>query len=139
MDPAYREEIRIPAVLGSEKDVRERAASFAGAAGFGKERIEDIKTAVSEAVLNAIEHGVSSNAAETVLIRLFRETDGMSVEVASRGKPFSLPDAKPDIGAKIKGTDRPRGWGLYFMKQLADRVSVSYEGGVTRTAMKFLL
>ena len=50
-------DLSIPSELGYERVVREAAASFAHRLGFATERVEDLKTAVSEACLNAIEHG----------------------------------------------------------------------------------
>ena len=47
----------IPSVLGWERVAVDLAASVARQMGFPSERVEDIKTAVSEATLNAIEHG----------------------------------------------------------------------------------
>ena len=138
MNEATTDEFHIPAVPGSEKSARVRAAAFADETGFGAERVEDIKTAVSEAVLNAIEHGLSGNASETVLIRFFRGSDGVRVTVSSKGRMFRFPADKPNIQEKIEGRSRPRGWGLYLIRELADRVSVAEENGVTTISMEFL-
>jgi len=138
MNGASTEELRIPAVPGSEKTARDRVGEFATAAGFGAGRIEDIRTAVSEAALNAIEHGLSGNASETVLIRFFRGSDGVRVTVSSKGRMFRFPADKPNIQEKIEGRSRPRGWGLYLIRELADRVSVAEENGVTTISMEFL-
>jgi len=131
------EEFRIPAIPGSEKTARDRAGEFATGAGFVAGRIGDIKTAVSEAALNAIEHGVTGNASETVLIRLFRESDGVRITVSNRGRLFAIPIDKPDMKEKIEGRSRARGWGLYLIRELADRVSIEHEDGVTTISMKF--
>jgi serine/threonine-protein kinase RsbW len=139
MNSGQTEEVRIPAVLGSEKIVRERAGAFAGVAGFGAERIEDIKTAVSEATLNAIEHGMSHDPSGMVIIRLESDREGMRITVSNKGRPFVAPDVKPDIKDKIEGRDRPRGWGLYLIKELADDVAIKNENGVTTITMNFLL
>jgi serine/threonine-protein kinase RsbW len=139
MKSGQTEEVRIPAVLGSEKIVRERTGAFAVKAGFGAERIEDIKTAVGEAALNAIEHGLSRDPSGMVIIRLESDREGIRITVSNKGRPFVPPDAKPDIKDKIEGKDRPRGWGLFLIKQLADDVSVKHEDGVTTIAMKFCL
>jgi serine/threonine-protein kinase RsbW len=50
-------ELHIPSVIGFEKVAMECAASVAKKMGFTEDRIEDLKTAVAEACLNAIEHG----------------------------------------------------------------------------------
>lgn len=43
---------------GAEKEAMSAAARIAGQAGLRPDRIDDLKTAVAEACLNAIEHGV---------------------------------------------------------------------------------
>src|SRR5579859_4313752 len=50
-------ELFFPSELGFEKIAREAVATFARRFGFDQERIEDLKTALGEACINAIEHG----------------------------------------------------------------------------------
>ncbi len=50
-------EVSLPNMLGYERIAMQCAASFAKIVGFVPERVEDLKTAVSEACLNAMEHG----------------------------------------------------------------------------------
>ena len=50
-------EVSLPNRFGYERVAMECASSFAGMIGFSPDRVEDLKTAVSEACLNAIEHG----------------------------------------------------------------------------------
>jgi serine/threonine-protein kinase RsbW len=50
-------EVRLPSRLGYEKGAMSTAASVAKLMGFREDRIEDLKTAVAEACINAIEHG----------------------------------------------------------------------------------
>ena len=50
-------EVRLPSRLGYEKVAMSTAAAVAKLMGFREDRIEDLKTAVAEACINAIEHG----------------------------------------------------------------------------------
>ena len=50
-------EVHIPSILGYEKVAMESAAAAAKIMGFHQSRIEDLKTAISEACSNAMEHG----------------------------------------------------------------------------------
>lgn len=50
-------ELHIPSRLGYEKIAMNTAASTARMMGFSDERVEDLKTAVAEACINAMEHG----------------------------------------------------------------------------------
>ena len=50
-------EVRLPSQLGYEKVAMSTAAAVAKLMGFREDRVEDLKTAVAEACINAIEHG----------------------------------------------------------------------------------
>ena len=47
----------IPSTMRSEKTVMKKVAAIDRDTGFSKDRVQDLKTAVSEAYINAIEHG----------------------------------------------------------------------------------
>ena len=47
-------EVRLPSRMGFEKVAMSTAASVAKLMGFREDRIEDLKTAVAEACINAI-------------------------------------------------------------------------------------
>jgi len=49
-------EVRLPTRPGYEKVAMSTAASVARLMGFPEDRVEDLKTAVTEACINAIEH-----------------------------------------------------------------------------------
>ena len=53
-------EVRLPSRLGFEKVAMSTAASVAKLMGFREERIDDLKTAIAEACINAIETWESS-------------------------------------------------------------------------------
>jgi hypothetical protein len=50
-------EVRLPSRMGYEKVAMGTASAMAKLIGFPPDRIEDLKTAVAEACINAIEHG----------------------------------------------------------------------------------
>ena len=50
-------EVRLPSRLGYEKVAMSTAAAVAKLMGFRDDRVEDLKTAVAEACINAMEHG----------------------------------------------------------------------------------
>jgi serine/threonine-protein kinase RsbW len=137
--PISHDELRIPKTPDAEKVVRKRVQSLAASMGFLPEKIEDILTAVGEATLNAIEHSSRGDPTDTILIRFSSEPGAMEISVSSKGAPFVPSYVKPDIKAKIEGRDRPRGWGLFLIRQLADEVEYSSDNNVTTAKMKFLL
>jgi len=135
--PDSHEKIRIPKIIGSERIARERVAAFAGSIGFDVDRIEEIKTAVGEAALNAIEYASPNEPADMVIVQFWLEQDAVKVSVSSKGLQFAATDAKPDLRAKVEGRERPRGWGIYLMRQLADTVEFGSENEFTNVTMTF--
>jgi serine/threonine-protein kinase RsbW len=79
-------ELHIPSVMGYEKIAMECAASMAKKMGFTEDRIEDLKTAVAEACLNAIEHGNKMDTSTKVGITLTAEESRLQVSVKDEGK-----------------------------------------------------
>src|SRR5512136_3119932 len=106
-------EVHIPSELGYEKVAMEAAAAAAKRMGFSPDRIQDLKTAVSEACINAIEHGNQADASTKVIVVLTVEPERLQVNVADEGRqPFP---------AKIPEPGRPedhRGWGMFLIRHL---------------------
>jgi serine/threonine-protein kinase RsbW len=116
--------------MGYEKIAMECAASMAKKMGFTEDRIEDLKTAVAEACLNAIEHGNKMDTSTKVGITLTAEESRLQVSVKDQGKGIDQVRT-PSIESKIKGEDKPRGWGIFLIKNLVNEVTFepSPEGG----------
>jgi serine/threonine-protein kinase RsbW len=130
MDTGKNIELHIPSVMGYEKIAMECAASMAKKMGFTEDRIEDLKTAVAEACLNAIEHGNKMDTSTKVGITLTAEESRLQVSVKDEGKGIDeIPT--PSIDNKIKGKDKPRGWEIFLIKSLMNEVTFEQtpEGG----------
>src|SRR5579859_589045 len=83
-------ELHLPSELGWERAAMDVAASVARMMGFPSDRIDDIKTAVSEATINAIEHGGSATTAHKVLVVLVPEGEALEIKVRDRSAvPFT--------------------------------------------------
>jgi serine/threonine-protein kinase RsbW len=123
-------ELRIPSVLGFEKVAMDFAASVARIMKCPDDRVEDLRTAVAEACINAIEHGNSGDEDARVTIRLIANESTIRVEVEDQGEGMIQPPT-PDIEEKISGSERTRGWGVFLMEKLMDGVeyTVNPEGG----------
>lgn len=113
-------EVRLPSRLGFEKVAMGTAASVAALMGFPSERIEDLKTAVAEACINAIEHGNQLNEQLSVGVILSATTDELEVKVIDNGSGIAKQPPKPDIDRKIHGEEDPRGMGMFLMQALVD-------------------
>ena len=137
METKYREviELAVPSRLGLEQVAVDAAAALAKLMGFSEDRIEDLKTAVEEACMNAIEHGNEENANVKVLVELIADDCKLQVDIHDRGKGIPGRVEKPDIDAKMAGKQKSRGWGLFLIQSLMDEVEFDWDpetGGVTR-------
>jgi len=132
-------EVSLPNKLGYERIAMECSASFARIVGFVQERVEDLKTAVSEACLNAIEHGNKGRPEARVIVTMSFDDDTPSVSVKDDGVGmFELPE-EPDIKERIEKLEPLRGLGIYLMKKLVDHVEfnqMTQDGHVVRMTMK---
>lgn len=115
-------ELHVPSTVGSEKIAMDFAATVARNLQFPADRIEDLKTAVSEACMNAIEHGNKADASTRVGIRLTAAGDRLQIAVHDRGAGTG-PRPKPDIESRIAGKAEGRGWGIFLITNLMDEVS----------------
>jgi len=128
-------ELRLPSRLGFEKVAMGTAANVAKLMGFSEARTEDLKTALSEAIINAIEHGNKLQESLAVVVIMTLDASSLEIKVVDKGKGVTRTVSRPDIEAKIKGDEPTRGLGLFLIEQLVDEVeyvSESLEGSFTR-------
>jgi serine/threonine-protein kinase RsbW len=135
-------EISIPNKLGHERIAMACSASFAKIVGFRPERIEDLKTAVAEACINAMEHGNKNDPNAKVVISMHYNDHIFSVSVMDQGKGMANSNEsyeEPDIELKIQQLQTPRGLGIFLIKQLVDEVEFNQttdEGHMVRMVFR---
>ena len=112
--------VHLPSELGYEKVAMSTAASMAALMGFSKDRIEDLKTAVAEACINAIEHGNNLNSSLSVGVVLSTSDDRLEVKVIDDGGGIDAKPLPPDIDRKVQGEEDPRGMGMFLIQALVD-------------------
>ena len=115
-------EIVLDNKLGYERVAMACAASFAKMMGFSDERIEDLKTMVAEAAINAIQHGNKDRPDTKVAMSMNLKDGALHIAVADSGGGIKDLPPKPDIGRIIEKLDPPTGFGTFLIKQLADEV-----------------
>jgi anti-sigma regulatory factor (Ser/Thr protein kinase) len=92
-------------------------------------RLERLKTAVGETVMNAIEHGNQNRQDLDVDVEVSANEHVVSVRVTDQGGRDAMPEvATPDIEAKLAGEQTPRGWGLFLIEQMVDEVRWTSDG-----------
>jgi len=114
-------ELRLPSRLGYEKVAMSTAASVAKIMGFTAERVEDLKTAVAEACINAMEHGNKLDESLTVGVILSMDSDSLEVKVLDSGSGPRTKVHAPDIDKKIHGEEPSRGMGMFLIQSLVDK------------------
>jgi len=115
-------ELKIPSEFGYEKIAMKLASAVAARMGFAPDRVQDLKTAVAEACLNAIEHGNQLDASTKVLVLLSVGADRLAIDVKDEGhgSPPTGAFPQPDIRRKVSGQESLRNMGIYIIQNLVD-------------------
>jgi serine/threonine-protein kinase RsbW len=117
-------ELRLPSRLGYEKVAMDTASSLAKRMGFTQDRVDALRTAVSEAVTNAIEHGNDEQVAMKVFVLLMARGGELIVSVADQGLQVLSEERTlfaPKIEDALAGPERG-GWGIWLIRELVDEV-----------------
>ena len=115
-------ELKIPSEQGYEKMAMNLAADLATMMKFPDDRIDDLRTAVSEACINAIEHGNVNDVSTKVYIVMTVDENRLAIDVVDEGRSGPPPThvSAPDLEAQFAGLLEPGGMGLFVIKALVD-------------------
>ena len=124
-------EIVIDSQLGYERIARACVAAYGKLLGFSDERIEDLKTVVAEAAINAMQHGNKDRPDSRVAISMYFKEEALHISVTDNGSGIGKLPSNPDIDRIIDNLDPPTGFGTFLIRQLADEVEFNEmtEGG----------
>lgn len=124
------DQFTVPSEPGAERLAIERmAAAVTKFDLLSAARLEQLKTAVAEAVMNAAEHGNRNRAELRVGLRVTASAGQLEVAVADEGGDQPMPEAvEPDLEAKLAGAQSPRGWGLFLIRNMVDELRTSSDG-----------
>lgn len=100
---------------------------------FQPSAINQIKTALVEASINAAEHSLSPD--RKIYQRFAIEDDKLVITVANRGISFRPNDDVSDVVEDEKTSNTRRGWGIKLMKKLMDEVSFERRDDGTQIKM----
>lgn len=128
-------ELIIPMLPDMEITATQTACSVAQYMKFDPDRIDEVKMALIEAIINAFEHSKSQDG--KVRIKFVIADDSLTVVIQDHGKGFEINSIeKPDIAQKLKA-EYKRGWGLMLIENLMDTVYIeSSEHGTTLVMSK---
>ncbi len=128
--PTMTSAFSIPGEEGNERLAMDRVAAAVADLGISPARLERLKTAVSEATMNAIEYGSQGRAEVPVDLEVEATPDAVIVRITDRALSGVVPsDAEtPDIDLKLAGAQKARGWGLFLIENMVDSMDVTTDG-----------
>ncbi len=127
-------EVRFESCSDNESFARVAVAAFLARLDPTIEEIDDVKTAVSEAVTNSVIHGYAGTIGE-ITIRV--ELSGKEVTVVVKDEGCGIADvtrAMEPFYTGMKGSERS-GMGFSFMEAFMDELAVESEVGKGTTVM----
>jgi serine/threonine-protein kinase RsbW len=130
-------ELILPMSENAELVAAQTIEHFARRMNFAPSAINQIKTAVVEACINAAEHSLSPE--RKIYLRFRAEHDKLIITVASRGLNAAPQDGERERQATASATPRTlsarRGWGLQLIRALMDEVEFERVDDGTRLRM----
>jgi serine/threonine-protein kinase RsbW len=138
-DENLKDEFELAIPMGEETELiaAHTVEQIARRFNFQPEAINQIKTALIEACINATEHSLSTD--RKIYQRFRLENDRLVVTVSSRG--MLIPENQLDSGAQKSSngngdsTREKRGWGLRLIRTLMDEVEFERVDDGTRLRM----
>lgn len=132
MQPVNEIKLEFVSKSSNEAFARVVAAAFASQLDPTLEELADVKTAVSEAVTNAIIHGYENRyGIITMVCRLYENS--VEIEISDRGKGIlNIEEAMQPLFTSRPDMERS-GMGFTVMESFMDKVEVQSEPGVGTT------
>jgi anti-sigma regulatory factor (Ser/Thr protein kinase) len=122
-------ELTVASEPGNERFVMEQVTEAVRGLNLPSKRLDQLKTAVAEATMNAMEHGNHYLPDKPVSIKVLASRAALSVRITDHGGTRTLstnPEIEvPDIEAKLSELQTPRGWGLFLIKNMVDEMRIS--------------
>jgi len=115
-------ELNLPSKLGYERIAIGGLAAFAKSVGFSSPQIEDLKTSVAEACINAVQNGNKGKPHARVRVSIQFRNVALCISVFDEGDGLKTEPPDPDIERIIEARDPPVGFGVFLMKRLMDKV-----------------
>ena len=122
-------ELTVPSQPGNERIAMEQVTEAVEVLHLQVKRLDQLKTAVAEATMNAMEHGNHYLPDRPVYIKVLASPLALAVRITDHGGTRILPSNSgievPDIEAKLAELQTPRGWGLFLIKHMVDEMNIS--------------
>ncbi len=115
-------EVNLPSKIGYERIAMASSAALAKMGGLAPSRIEDLKSAVAEACINAMQHGNKWRLEARVIVHMNINNDRFIISVTDQGEGIPKIPQYPGITKIIEENASPRGLGFFIIQQLVDEV-----------------
>jgi serine phosphatase RsbU (regulator of sigma subunit)/anti-sigma regulatory factor (Ser/Thr protein kinase) len=113
---------------GNERLAMEKVSAVLEPIHIQDREMERMKTAVAEATMNAIEHGNHFKVDHPVNIKVCINEQKIAVRIRDDGAGQEIPEPElPNLEAKLRGEQTPRGWGLFLIKSMVDEMNISVD------------
>jgi serine phosphatase RsbU (regulator of sigma subunit)/anti-sigma regulatory factor (Ser/Thr protein kinase) len=139
-EPEVMTQFSVQRTLGNERAAIARVLAATDSADLQPDQRQRLETALAEATINAIEHADITQSEVPIQIRVLRAANMLTVVITNPSTGATAAETtKPDLLAKLEGRDKPRGWGLFLMKRLADGLTIRNDGGQYIVELSFRL
>jgi serine/threonine-protein kinase RsbW len=118
--------LALPMVPEMEIEASKTATAIAEFIGMSPDRIDEVRMAVVEACINALEHSRAADREVFVTFEVLGDKDPEKLRITVRdsGVGFAPEElTEPTIEEKLK-SQRKRGWGLKIIRGLMDEVEI---------------
>jgi anti-sigma regulatory factor (Ser/Thr protein kinase) len=122
-------ELILPNQAGYERVAMACSASLARMHCCPEDRIEDLKTVVAEATINAMQHGNGWRPGACVAVRIEIAQGTIFVSVTDEGSGLHQEVRDPDIDSFVVQNAPITGFGLFLMRKLADNLEFDQTAG----------
>ncbi len=129
--------LALPMVPEMEIEASKTATAIAEFMRMSPDRIDEVRMAVVEACINALEHSRAADREVYVTFEVLGDKDPETLRITVRdtGVGFSPEDlSEPMIEDKLK-SQRKRGWGLKIIRGLMDDVEIRSNPSGTTVVM----
>lgn len=113
-------ELVIPTIPEMELTASNTAEAIGKFMDLDADSIDEIKLALIEACINAIEHSQSQDS--RVAISFDIGDTSLTITIRDHGQGFDLSQARQKLAQRRAAGDQRRGWGLKIMEELMDEV-----------------
>ena len=130
----------LPSVPGNEIQAMNQVVKAVEELKLPQLRQEQLKTAVSETVMNAIEYGNENLPEMPVAVEVLTTDGQLSVRITDHGGTHPIPEPQaPNLEEKLAGQQTPRGWGLFLIRNMVDEMHVTNHDAYHTVELVFYL